>query len=72
MNRPVPEETIDQVWHDVDCSVDRSRVADVVREVCADLDDARVTAYVALFVRRFACERLRSDAQAKPAATPSH
>jgi hypothetical protein len=61
MSYEVREDVIDQIWRDLGQQIARPRVAEVAHEVAADLDDARVPAYVPLFVRRLACERLSRE-----------
>ena len=52
------DETIDQIWRDLGEVVSRPRVAEVACEVARDFGDARITAYVPIFVRRATRERL--------------
>ncbi len=58
MQYEVGDEIVDQVWRDLEQLVARARVDEVARQVAADLGDATLTAYVPLFVRRIARERL--------------
>lgn len=64
MSYEVRDDIIEQIWRDLGQRVERHRIAEVARDVAATLDDARVPAYVPLFVRRFACERLNREAPA--------
>lgn len=64
MTYQASDELIEQIWQDLKRLIPRRRVADVAREVAAGFADAKVAAYIPLFVRRIACERLLSEADA--------
>ncbi len=52
------EEVIEQIWSDLHQVIPRRRVAEVARQVAAGFIDAKITAFIPLFVRRFTRERL--------------
>ena len=64
MTYQASDEVIEQIWKDLHRSVPRYRVAEVAREVAAGFADAKVAAYIPLFVRRTTCERLLPEANA--------
>lgn len=55
------DELVEAIWHDLLQQVSRRRVGEMVREVSAELAGARVPAFVPVFVRRLAIERLRRE-----------
>ena len=59
------DEMIEQIWQDLHRLIPRSRVAEVARQVAAGFADAKVAAYIPLFVRRATCERLLPKATAR-------
>lgn len=65
-NRPMiyqaPDEVVDQIWHDLAEQVERARVAEVVRDVAAEIGEVKVATFVPLFVRRISVERLTPEA----------
>lgn len=63
MSYQVQEEIVEQIWRDLGQQIDRPRIAAVAHAVATDLADARITAYVPLFVRRLVCERLSHEAR---------
>jgi hypothetical protein len=52
------DETIDRIWRDLHQGVSRHRVAEEASRVADDFAEARVTAYVPIFVQRATRERL--------------
>ena len=64
MTYQASDEVIEQIWKDLHRLIPRRRVAEVAREVAVGFADAKVAAYVPLFVRRATCERLLSEANA--------
>ena len=58
------DELIELIWHDLHGSISRRRVADVAHRIAAGFADARVTAFIPIFVRRATCERLRHEVTA--------
>jgi hypothetical protein len=52
------DETIDRIWRDLREAVSRHRVAEVASRVAGDFAEARITAYVPIFVQRATRERL--------------
>ena len=67
------EAIVDLVWEDVGRRVPRTRVTAVANAVARELQDARIVAYVPLFIRRVATRRLL-DEQALPGSgsAPTH
>ena len=68
------DELVEAVWHDLLQQVSRRRVGEIVREVSAELAGSRVPAFVPVFVRRLATERLRRElgaASRHPGAPPT-
>ena len=59
MTYQASDELIEQICQDLHRLVPRHRVAEVAREVAAGFSDAKVAAYIPLFVRRATCDRLR-------------
>ena len=58
MTYEASDELIELIWHDMHELISRRRVADVARRIAAGFADARVTAFIPIFVRRATCERL--------------
>ena len=61
---------VDTLWKDLDERVAREQIAREVSEIAARIEQATVTAYVPIFIRRQALELLRSDppGESHPAA----
>jgi hypothetical protein len=60
---PVDLEVLtEELWSDLDGMVDRHTIRQVLAEVAPAYRDARITTFVAIFVRRDALERLRAQA----------
>jgi hypothetical protein len=49
---------IEQIWHDLDGQVARERIRQVAAEIAAEFHTATVTAFVPIFIRRRAREKL--------------
>ena len=49
---------IEQIWHDLDGQVAREQIRQVAAEVAAEFHTATVTAFVPIFIRRRAREKL--------------
>ena len=64
MTYQASDELIDQIWQDLHRLIPRRRVAQVARQVAAGFADAKVAAYVPLFVRRDTCKWLLHEATA--------
>lgn len=64
MTYEASDELIEQIWSDMHKVVSRPRVAEVARQVAAGFTDAKITAFVPLFVRRFTRERLLPEVAA--------
>lgn len=57
------DEIIDLIWQDLAEQVARPRVAEVARDVAAEIGEVRITTYLPLFVRRLSVERLLPEAR---------
>lgn len=53
--------SVEQIWHDLDEQVPRSRIRQVAVEVAASFHDATVTAHIPLYVRHLAREWLKEN-----------
>ena len=58
------DELIELIWHDLHELISRRRVADVAHRIAAGFADARVTAFIPIFVRRATGEWLRHEVAA--------
>jgi len=58
MTYEASEEVIELIWSDMHKVIPRWRVAEVARQVASGFADAKITAFIPLFVRRFTRERL--------------
>ena len=67
MTYEASDELIEPIWHGVHPLTSRRRVADVARRIAAGIADARVAAFIPIFVRRAICERLRPEVAAASA-----
>jgi hypothetical protein len=67
----VDDALVEALWQDLDGQVARQQIAKEVREVAARFENATVTAFVPIFVRRRALERLRleSSRESHPVAS---
>ena len=63
------EAIVDLIWEDVGRRVPRTHVVAVASAVTRELQDARIMAYVPLFVRRVATRRLLDEQAASDAGT---
>jgi hypothetical protein len=54
---------IEQIWHDLDGQVTREQIRQVVTEIAAEFRSATVTAFVPIFIRRQAREKLENTGQ---------
>ena len=62
LSTPDPlEDVIDQTWHDLGECIPRARVCEVTHEVAAAFQNASITTFVPLFVRRKTRQRLESE-----------
>ena len=62
----VDDSLIEQIWHDLDGHVTREQVRQVVTEIAAEFRTATITAFVPIFIRRQAREKLEALVSAKP------
>ena len=67
MTYEASDELIELIWHDLNQLVPRRRVADVARRIAAGFADARVEAFIPIFVRRATCDWLRPELAAAAA-----
>jgi hypothetical protein len=51
---------VEQVWSDLGGTVSRAAICQELTEVIPTFDDARITTYVPIFVRRLTVARLRA------------
>ncbi len=58
MTYEASDELIEQIWCDMHQVIPRRRITEVARQVAAGFVDAKITAFIPLFVRRFTRERL--------------
>ena len=68
MTYEASDELIELIWHDLNQLIPRRRVADVARRIAAGFADARVEAFIPIFVRRATCDWLRPEFAAASAA----
>ena len=68
MTYEASDDLIELIWHDLHEVISRHRVADVAQRIAAGFADARVPAFIPIFVRRATCEWLLPEAAAAPAA----
>ena len=54
----IDDSLIEQIWHDLDGQVAREQIRQVVAEIAAEFRTATVTAFVPIFIRRRAREKL--------------
>lgn len=57
------DEIVDLIWQDLAEQVARPRVAEVARDVAAEIGDVKIATYLPLFVRRLSVERLLPEAR---------
>lgn len=50
---------IEKLWHDLDGQVSREEIVRVINQIAIQFQDATVTMFVPLFVRRLALEQLK-------------
>jgi hypothetical protein len=55
----VDDSVVDKLWHDLDGQVTRQQIARAVAEIAARFEDAKVTAFVPIFVHRRALKQLK-------------
>ena len=68
MSYQASDDLIELIWHDLHESISRRRIADVAHRIAAGFADARVPAFIPIFVRRATCERLRPEVAAAATA----
>ncbi|MBA3623128.1 MAG: hypothetical protein H0W48_01405 [Methylibium sp.] len=61
MHYETSDEVVDLIWHDLAEQVARPRVAEVARDVAAEIGDVKIATYLPLFVRRLSVERLMPE-----------
>ena len=61
MHYEASDELIELIWHDLHESISRRRIAEVAHRIAAGFADAKITAFIPIFVRRATCERLRPE-----------
>jgi hypothetical protein len=59
----IDDSLIEQIWHDLDGQVTREQIRQVVTEIAAEFRSATVTAFVPIFIRRQAREKLENTGQ---------
>lgn len=64
MTYEASDELIELIWHDLHELISRRRVADVANRIAAGFADARVTAFIPIFVRRATCDWLLPEVAA--------
>ena len=64
MTYEASDELIELIWHDLHQLISRRRVAEVAHRIAAGFADARVAAFIPIFVRRATCEWLLPEAAA--------
>lgn len=55
----VDETIVEGIWNDLDGQIDRDQVREVAFDVAHEFTNATVTAFIPLFIRRRAYERLK-------------
>jgi hypothetical protein len=67
----VDDALVEALWQDLDGQVARQQIAKKVRQIAARFENATVTAFVPIFVRRQALEHLRleSSSESHPVAS---
>jgi hypothetical protein len=58
--KEIDDSLIEQIWHDLDKQVTREQIRQVITEIAADFRSATVTAFVPIFIRRQAREKLKA------------
>lgn len=58
MTYEASDELIEQIWCDMHQVIPRRRIIEVARQVAGGFVDAKISAFIPLFVRRFTRERL--------------
>jgi len=61
----VDDALVETLWKDLDGQVSRQQIAGAVTQVAARFEQATVTAFVPIFIRRQALEYLRRDCLGK-------
>lgn len=56
---------VEQIWRDLNGQAQRARIYQVAATVAADFDQATVTSFVPIFIRRETLEKLRTEAVLK-------
>ncbi len=61
-NKPnLLDDVIEQIGRDLGGQISPARIREVAAEVAARFKDARITAYLPIFIRRRTCERLKKE-----------
>ena len=68
MTYEASDELIELIWHDLHESISRRRIAEVAHRIAAGFADAKITAFIPIFVRRATCDWLRPEVAAASAA----
>ena len=63
------DKLIELIWHDLHKLISRRRVADVTHRIAAGFADARVTAFIPIFVRRATWDWLLPEVAAAAAGS---
>jgi dsDNA-specific endonuclease/ATPase MutS2 len=61
----VDDALVDMIWKDLDGQVSRQQIAGAVTQIAARFEEATVTAFVPIFIRRQALEYLKRDCISK-------
>ena len=56
---------VEKLWHDLDGQVSRQEIVRAVTQIAARFQDATVTTFVPIFVRRLALEQLKERLKEK-------
>jgi len=69
----VDDALVEMLWKDLDGQVSRQQIARAVSQIASRFDEATVTAFVPIFIRRQALEYLRRDClnESQPIASPA-
>ena len=61
----VDDALVDMIWKDLDGQVSRQQIAGAVTQIATRFEEATVTAFVPIFIRRQALEYLKRDCTSK-------
>jgi hypothetical protein len=59
----VLESVVEGIWRDLDGQVTHEQIRQAASEVASEFQDATITAFVPIFIRRLTREKLRSKAE---------